>query len=146
MQKREYEKTRITAKWGEWQRKWASIIGGGVFGLAMIQVLTLIATRQIHIERLSLFLGAIIGLVTASIFLGSMLAGAIDERAAVTRGMEAALFALVINVIVNMAIGLSIGIPGFYMIINLVIIFTAFIPVPFGAIGGRVGGLLRGRR
>jgi hypothetical protein len=145
MQKRESEKTRITrtwAKWGESQRKWASIIGGGAFGLAMMQVLTLVLTRQIRIDHLSVFLGTIIGLVTASIFLGSMLAGAIDERAAVTRGMEAALFALAINVIVNLVIGLSVGIPGFYMIINLVIIFTAFIPIPFGAIGGRVGGFL----
>jgi hypothetical protein len=146
MQKKESAETRITrtrAKWGVSQRKWASIIGGGVFGLAMMQVLTLIVTRQIHIESLGAFLGALIGLATVSIFLGSMLAGVIDEGDAAERGMEAALFALFINVIISIVIGFSIGIPGFYMIISLVIIYTTFIHISFGAIGGRVGGLLR---
>jgi|TARA_B100002003_G_C13888879_1_gene433581 hypothetical protein len=150
MQKRESEKTGIERMWAKLRkpRTWASILGGGLFGFIIIQVMTLMMLTRIHVQSLETFIAIIIGVALASTFLGGIIAGVIDKEDAVVRGVQAAIIMLAINATVNLTLGLYSVYPGFFsisVIIGTGIIFVIFIPISFGAIGGKLGGLLRSR-
>jgi len=150
MQKRESEKTGIECMWAKLRkpRTWASILGGGLFGFIIIQVMTLMMLTRIHVQSLETFIAIIIGVALASTFLGGIIAGVIDKEDAVVRGVQAAIIMLAINATVNLTLGLYSVYPGFFsisVIIGTGIIFVIFIPISFGAIGGKLGGLLRSR-
>jgi hypothetical protein len=151
MQKKESKTTlisRIRADLGK-PRTWVSILGGGLFGFTIIQVVTLILLASDQTQSLTALIGIIVALALASTFFGGIIAGLIDKEDAVIRGVQAAIIALAINATVNLTLGLTAVIPGFFSISIIVItgiIFMIFIPISFGAIGGKLGGLMRSRR
>jgi hypothetical protein len=129
------------------KREWLSVIAGTVLGIVIIQVVTLILLRSLVIDSFRVVIIVEFGLATTSIFFGGVLAGFIDNMDAGTRGLQTALTILLVNTVANVLVGLIEGRFSFYIyfLITVVIIFTAFIPILLGAIGGQIGGLLSRR-
>ena len=130
------------------KREWFSVVGGGLFSFAIIQAVTIIIIASEYAPTLRAFIAIIMGLVTASTFLGGSIVGVIDKEDAFTHGAYAAIFALVISAVVNVAIWLSATFPLFSLlssIASILLFFMVLIPIFFGAMGGKLGSLLRGR-
>ena len=129
------------------KRKWSSIVGGGLFGFAIIEALTLIIITSEHAPTIRDFIFIIVGIITASTFLGGIIVGVIDQEDAFAHGAYAAVIALIITIIFNLAIGLSGVFPVLYtlsLLYYLFVFLTLLIPIFFGGIGGKLGSLLRG--
>jgi hypothetical protein len=125
------------------QRKWVSIIGGGLFGFGMTQVLVLIAA-SVFVQSPEGFVFAVVGLIVISTFLGSILAGVIDKDDAGIRGMQAGLIALAIYLMFELGVLLFVRFHRNLVTIDLYIILLVWIPiVVLGGIGGKIGGSLR---
>ena len=128
------------------QRKWVSIIGGGLFGFGMSQVLILILATGVYIRYIEAFVWIIIGFFIGSTFLGSILAGVIDKDEADIRGIQAALIAWGIYLTYDLVLLLFFGLHDLYIAVDYYMIFIALIPtVVLGGIGGKIGGSLRSR-
>lgn len=129
------------------QRKWVSIIGGGLFGFGMAQVLILIITNSVEIQSPGTLVFTIVGLFAVSTFCGSVLAGVIDKDEADIRGIQAMLVAWVVYLIFDLFILLFVGLHELYVIVDLYVIFMVLIPILIlGYIGGKIGGILRFRQ
>ena len=125
------------------QRKWVSIIGGGLFGFGMTQVLILIAA-SVYVQSSGGFIYTVVGLIVISTFLGGILAGVIDKYEAGIRGMQAGLIALAIYLMFELGVLLFVRFHRNLVIVDIYIILWVWIPiVVLGGIGGKIGGSLR---
>ena len=130
------------------KRERFSIVGGGLFGFAIIQIVLIIIIASEYAPTLRAFVAIIMGLVTASTFLGGIIAGVIDKEDAFIHGAYAAIFALTVSAVVNVAIWLFAALPLFSLlsgIAGILLFFMLLIPIFLGAIGGKLGSLFRGK-
>ena len=127
------------------QRKWISIIGGGLFGFGITQVLILIA-ESVFVQSPRDFIFTVVGLIIISTFLGSILAGVIDKDEAGIRGMQAGLIALAIYLIFELIVLLFFSFQRLIVTVDIYIILWVWIPiVVLCGIGGRIGSSLRSK-